>query len=160
MGLREQLRGIIPDQALCCISEHFDVIGDIAVISIPHELSDYKQVIAQEIISHRKNIYTVLNKVSKVTGDDRTAGFEILAGDTTVTLHHEFGFAYRLDVSRVFFNTRLAYERMRVIDQTECGEQVLVPFCGVGPFAIPAAAKGALVVAIEQNPDAYHYYPR
>jgi tRNA (guanine37-N1)-methyltransferase len=155
MGLRKQLRGIIPDQALRGISEHFDVIGDIAVISIPQELSDYKQVIAQEIISHRKNIYTVLNKVSKVTGDKRTAGFEILAGDTTVTLHHEFGFAYRLDVSRVFYNTGLAYERMRVIDQTESGEQVLVPFCGVGPFAIPAAAKGAHVVAIEQNPDAY-----
>ena len=155
MGLKEQLRGIIPDQALCLISDHFDVIGDIAVISIPQELSDYKQQIAQEIIYRRKNIYTVLNKVSKVAGDKRTAGYEILAGDTTVTLHHEFGFSYRLDVSRVFFNTRLSYERMRVADQTECGERILVPFCGVGPFAIPAAAKGAQLVAVEQNPDAY-----
>ena len=157
MGLKEQLRGIIPDQALCLISDHFEVIGDIAVISIPHELSDYNQQIAQEIISHRKNIYTVLNKVSKVSGEERTAGYEILAGDTTVTLHHEFGFSYRLDVSRVFFNTRLSYERMRVIDQVECGEMILVPFCGVGPFAIPAAAKGAQVVAVEQNPDAYFW---
>ncbi|MDO9035752.1 MAG: hypothetical protein Q7U51_11170, partial [Methanoregula sp.] len=121
MGLKEQLRGIIPDQVLCLISDHFEVIGDIAVLSIPQELSDYKQIIAQEIISHRKNIYTVLNKVSKVSGEERTAGYEILAGDTTVTLHHEFGFSYRLDVSRVFFNTRLSYERMRVADQAECG---------------------------------------
>jgi len=155
MGLKEQLQGIIPDQALCLMSDHFEVIGNIAVISIPQELSDYKQQIAQEIISHRKNIYTVLNKVSKVSGEGRTASYEILAGDTTVTLHHEFGFSYRLDVSRVFFNTRLSYERMRVTDQVECGESILVPFCGVGPFAIPAAAKGAQVVAIEQNPDAY-----
>ena len=81
--------------------------------------------------------------------DNRTAGYDILAGNTTVTLHREFGFAFRLDVSRVFFNTRLAYERMRVIDQTESGERVFVPFCGVGPFAIPAAAKGAAVVAVE-----------
>ncbi|MDP2797200.1 MAG: RsmD family RNA methyltransferase [Methanoregula sp.] len=157
MGLKAQLRGIIPDQALCSISDHFDVIGDIAVISIPQELSDYKQHIAQEIISRRRNIYTVLNKVAKVSGEERTAKYEILAGDTTVTLHHEFGFAYRLDVSRVFFNTRLSCERMRVIDQTECGERVLVPFCGVGPFAIPAAAKRAQVVAVEQNPDAYFW---
>ena len=157
MGLKEQLRGIIPDQALCSISDHFDVIGDIAVISIPHTLSDYKQQIAQEIISRRRNIYTVLNKVAKVDGATRTASYEILAGDTTVTLHHEFGFAYRLDVSRVFFNTRLAYERMRVVDQIEDGEKVLVPFCGVGPFAIPAAARGAQVVAVEQNPDAYRW---
>jgi len=157
MGLKEQLRGIIPDQALFLISDHFEVIGDIAVISIPQELFNYKQQIAQEIISRRKNIYTVLNKVSKVSGDERTAGYEILAGDTTVTLHHEFGFSYRLDVSRVFFNTRLSYERMRVADQAECGERILVPFCGVGPFAIPVAAKGAQVVAIEQNPEAYRW---
>jgi tRNA (guanine37-N1)-methyltransferase len=154
MGLKEQLRGIIPDQALHYVSDHFEVIGDVAVISIPQELSGYKHVIAQEIVSRRKNICTVLNKVAKVGGDNRTAGYEILAGDTTVTLHHEFGFAYRLDLSRVFFNTRLAYERMRVIDQTESGERVFVPFCGVGPFAIPAAAKGAEVVAVEQNPEA------
>jgi tRNA (guanine37-N1)-methyltransferase len=157
MGLKEQLRGIIPDQALDQISDHFEVIGDIAVISVPHELSDYSRQIARVIISHRRNIYTVLNKVAKVNGDTRTASYEILAGDTTVTLHHEFGFAYRLDVSRVFFNTRLAYERMRVIDQVEEGERVFVPFCGVGPFAIPAAAKGAEVVAVEQNPDAYYW---
>ena len=46
---------------------------------------------------------------------------------------------------------------MRVIDQVEPGEKILVPFCGVGPFAIPAAAKGAHVVAVEQNPDAYFW---
>lgn len=154
MGLREQLRGISPDQALSGISDHFEVIGDIAVISVPQELSEYKPVIAREIISRRRNIYTVLNKVAKVSGEGRTATYEILAGDTTITLHHEFGFAYRLDVNRVFFNTRLACERMRVIDQIENGERVYVPFCGVGPFAIPAAAKGARVVAVEQNPDA------
>jgi tRNA (guanine37-N1)-methyltransferase len=157
MRLKEQLRGIIPDQALCFISDHFEVIGDIAVISIPQQLSDYKQIIAQEIISRRKNIYTVLNKVSKVAGEERTAGYEILAGETTVTLHREFGFSYRLAVSRVFFTTRLSYERMRVIAQVEPGESILVPFCGVGPFAIPAAAKGAQVVAVEQNSDAYFW---
>ncbi|MDO9326743.1 MAG: hypothetical protein Q7T80_17475 [Methanoregula sp.] len=155
MGLREQLRGIIPEQALSSVSDHFEVIGDVAVISIPPELSDYKPVIAEVIISCRRNICTVLNKVAKVSGKERIAEYEILTGDTTITQHHEFGFAYRLDVSRVFFNTRLASERMRVIDQTKCGERVFVPFCGVGPFAIPAAAKGALVVAVEQNPAAY-----
>jgi len=55
------------------------------------------------------------------------------------------------------FFSMFAYERMRVVDQTEPGEKVLVPFCGVGPFAIRAAAKGALVVAIENNPDAYRW---
>ena len=34
------------------------------------------------------------------------------------------------------------------------GERVLVPFCGVGPFVIPAAARGAEITAIEQNQEA------
>ncbi|MEI7856308.1 MAG: hypothetical protein WCH85_02275 [Methanomicrobiales archaeon] len=155
MGLKGQLRGIIPDHALGTLSDHFEVIGNIAVISIPPELLDYKQVIAQDIISRHRNIGTVLSKVAGVSGNKRTAGYEILAGNTTVTLHHEFGFAYRFDLSRVFFNARLATERKRVTDLIVSGERIFVPFCGVGPFAIPAAAKGAQVTAVEQNPDAY-----
>lgn len=157
MGLRNQLQGIIPEWELRGISDHFEVIGDIAIISIPPELSAYKPDIAHVIISRRRNISTVLNKVAKISGNGRTAAYEILTGTTTETLHREFGFAYRFDVSRVFFNTRLASERKRVTDQIECGERVYVPFCGVGPFAIPAAAKGAHVVAVEQNPDAFTY---
>ena len=154
MGLKAQVRGIIPDAALEYISDHFEVIGDVAIISIPQELSSCKKVLSREIISRRRNIRTVLNKVARVAGDSRTARYEIIAGDTTVTLHHEFGFSYRLDVSNVFFNAGLASERMRVISQVKKDERVLVPFCGVGPFAIPAAAKGAHILAVEQNPDA------
>ncbi|HEX3001126.1 MAG TPA: RsmD family RNA methyltransferase, partial [Methanoregula sp.] len=106
----------------------------------------------------RRNIYTVLNKVQKVASDSRTASYEILAGDTTVTRYREFGFQYRFDVAQVFFNSHMAYERMRVTEQVEPGENVLVPFCGVGPYAIPAAARGAYVMAIEQNPEAYAWF--
>jgi len=154
MKLKDVLSGTLPEEALRHVSNHFDVIGDIAIISLPPELSDYKKVIAAAIITHRRNIYTVLNKVTRVNGDTRTAAYEVLAGDTTVALHQEFGFHYRFDILKVFFNIHMAYERMRVINQVEPGEEVLVPFSGVGPFAIPAAAKGARVVAIENNPDA------
>jgi tRNA (guanine37-N1)-methyltransferase len=43
---------------------------------------------------------------------------------------------------------------MRVTNQVQAGESVLVLFAGVGPFVIPSASRGARVVAIEQNPDA------
>ena len=40
---------------------------------------------------------------------------EVLAGKGhTITTHKEFGFIYHLDVARVFFNSRLGSERMRV----------------------------------------------
>ena len=154
MGLKDQLRGIIPDHTLCYLSDRFDVIGTIAVLSLPPPLSGYKLAIAHAILSRRKNIKTVLNKTSKLEGCNRTAHHEILAGTGTITVHHEYDFAYRLDVGTVFFNPRLASERKRVTGQVQSGERLLVPCCGVGPFVIPAAARGAEIVAVEQNPEA------
>ena len=71
-----------------------------------------------------------------------------------VTSHKEFGFVYHLDVTRVFFNSHLGHERMRVASQVKAGESVLVLFAGVGPFAVPLAARGAQVVALEKNREA------
>ena len=160
MGLKDQVRGIIPDRALCHLSDHFDVIGDIAVISLSPYLCGYEDVIAQAIISRRRTIKTVLNKISRLDGCNRIARYEILAGNDTVTVHHEYKFAYELDVGTVFFNPGLASERKRVTDQVRSGERVLIPFCGVGPFVIPAAARGARIVAVEKNPEAYRWLIR
>ncbi len=132
----------------------FDVIGDIAIVSIPELSSKKRSDIVDSVITSRANIHTVLNKITKLEGERRVAGFEVLAGDSTVTTHSEFGLRYRMDLSRVFFNGRLGYERHRVASNVMQGEKVLVPFCGVGPFAIPAAVKGAFVVGVEKNPDA------
>ena len=154
MGLKDQLRGIIPDHSLCYLSDRFDVIGTVAVLCLPPSLSEYKPLIARAILSRRKNIKTVLNKTSRLEGSNRTASFEILAGQRTITVHHEYDFTCRLDVGTVFFNPRLASERKRVTMQVQNGERVLVPCCGVGPFVIPAAARGAEIVAVEKNPEA------
>jgi tRNA (guanine37-N1)-methyltransferase len=154
MGLKDQLKGIIPDHTLCYLSDRFDVIGTLAVLCLPPQLSGYKTVIAHAILSRRKNIKTVLNKTSKLEGCNRTARHEVLAGTGTITVHHEYDFAYRLDVGTVFFNPRLASERKRVTCQVQPGERLLVPCCGIGPFVIPAAARGAEIVAVEQNPEA------
>ncbi|MGA2161932.1 MAG: RsmD family RNA methyltransferase [Methanoregula sp.] len=157
MGLKERLFGIIPEEDRRRISPHFDVIGDIAIIALPENLKGYAPVIVDTIKSYRHGIRTVLGKVENVSGDCRTARYEIITGDTTVTTHHEYGFSYRLDLSTVFFNPRLASERRRVTSQVQAGESVLVPFCGAGPFVIPAAARGASVVAVEKNPCAYRW---
>ncbi|HXX56015.1 MAG TPA: RsmD family RNA methyltransferase [Methanoregula sp.] len=157
MKLKQALAGTVPEESLRLLSNHFDVIGNVAVLSLPSALEPYKKTVAAAIMAGRRNIYTVLNKVTMVTGDARTARYEVLSGGTTVTLHTEFGFRYRLDVTKAFFSTALAYERMRVTDQVEPGERVLVPFCGIGPFAIPAAARGAPVTGIEKNADAFFW---
>jgi tRNA (guanine37-N1)-methyltransferase len=157
MGLKDQLTGVIPADVMPYVSDHFEIMGNVAILAVPPVLEPYKYPIAQAVIAKRKNITTVLNKTDKITGDSRTARYEILLGDTTVTVHHEYGFSYRIDVGSSFFSTRLAHERKRVTDQIKPGETIYVPFAGVGPYAIPAAARGAEVWAVEKNPDAFRW---
>jgi len=125
--------------------------------SLPEDLARYAGIVADAIVSQRHNIRTVLRKVEKVRGDCRTPSFENIPGNTTVTTHREYGFTYQLDVTTTFFNPRLASERHRVAGLVGAGERVLVAFAGAGPFAIPAAAHGAFVVAVEKNPEAYRW---
>jgi tRNA (guanine37-N1)-methyltransferase len=153
MGFQEELKGVIPDDRLLLL-DHPEIIGDVALLSLPAELGDYKKEIAEAIIARRKNIKTVLNKVSKIQGDLRVPRYEILLGNDTITTYREFGHIYRFDVTKVFFNGRLGTERRRISELVIPGETVLIPFGGVGPFAIPVAARGCRVMVIEMNANA------
>lgn len=148
------MSGTIPAPLLHLTPKRFDIIGDVAIISIPPELDNFKNEIADTIVSKRGNVRTVLNKVAKLNGEKRVGRFETLLGSDTVTLHREFGFEYRLNLNEVFFNSRLGFERNRVTTQVLPSENVIIPFCGVGPFVVPAAASGAKITAIEKNTDA------
>ena len=106
-------------------------------------LMNYKKEIATAILDQCNHIHTVLNKTSRLEGERRVARLEVLAGvGNTITTHREFGFIYHLDVARVFFNSRLGSERMRVASQVKDGEDVLVPFAGSGPFVVPVGCPG------------------
>jgi len=155
MRLKEMLNGIVPKESLGRLSDGYHVIGDIAVLSLDPELEGYKEEIASALLNQCNYIHTVLNKTSRLQGEERVAHFEVLAGTgNTITAHKEFGFIYHLDVARVFFNSRLGSERMRLANAVKDGEDVLVPFAGSGPFVVPIAARGARVVALEKNRDA------
>lgn len=105
----------------------FHLIGNVAVLSLPAELDGHKKEIARAIVSRNKSIRTVLNKTSKLEGERRVASLEVLAGGETVTLHREYGFAYCLDVSRVFFNSRLG---LKVELCRRCGNVALASVGG------------------------------
>ncbi|WP_292378629.1 class I SAM-dependent methyltransferase [Methanosarcina sp. UBA289] len=154
VSLRDEMKGIVEEPLLQIVPKRFDYIGNVAVISIPPELSAYKEAIASKLFSMRGNTRAVLNKVSKLEGEHRVADFELLLGETTETIHRENGYIYKLDVKKVFFNPRLYSERRRIASKITSGEHIIIPFAGVGPFVLPAAGKGAKVYAIEINPDA------
>lgn len=158
MRLKEMLQGVVPEEYMDRLPHGFHFIGDIAILSLAPELATYKKEIAEAVLSSCSSVHTVLNKTTKLQGERRVAGFELLAGCcNTVTIHKEFGFRYRLDVAKVFFSSHLGYERMRVAAKVVAGEDVLLPFSGVGPFAVPMAARGAHVLALEKSPEACLY---
>lgn len=158
MNLKDRLKGEVPDELLEKLSNGFHVIGDIAMLQIAPELEPYKEAIGQAVLTYCKGIRTVLCKRSRLDGERRLAQFDHLCGRAgTLTVHREFGFSYRLDLSKVFFNSRLGHERMRVAEQVEPGENVLLPFAGAGPFAVHLAARGAHVLALEKSREACLY---
>lgn len=133
----------------------YERLGDIAIID---EDDDARaNTIARAIVDSDLPIDTVLNKASKITGNRRTRSWEILVGNSTETLHREFGVEFALDLASVYFSPRLATERHRVIEQVHKDERVFDMFTGVGPFAVPMALKGATVVGCDINPVAIEY---
>ena len=106
MNLRDQMSGTIPASLLHLTPKRFDIIGDVAVISIPPELDEFKDEIANTIVSKRGNINKVLNKVAKLEGENRVGGFERLLGSDAVTLHREFGFIRDKSVLRKYGYSR------------------------------------------------------
>ena len=133
----------------------YERLGEIVLL---HEDDDERAGrIATAVMDSALPVTTVANRASKVTGEFRTRDWEVLAGDGTETIHREYGCSFALDIADVYFSPRLATERHRVTQQVADGERVVDMFAGVGPFAIPAAKRGAHVVGVDLNPVAIEY---
>ena len=130
-------------------------LGDLVIID--EEDDERAHEIADAVMASDVPCDTVLNRASPIEGELRVRRWEVLAGDGTETVHREYGHEFRLDVAEVYFSPRLATERRRVVEQVEPGESVVDMFAGVGPYAIPMAARGADVVACDLNERAIEF---
>ena len=158
MNLKTTLKKKLPENCHQLIPRSFEIIGDIAIISIPKELAEYRQVIADTMASMHKNIKVVLNKTGDIKGEYRIAVYELLVGDRTETEYRENYCRFRLDPTKTYFSSKLGTERQRITDQVKDGEQILCMFAGIGPFPINIARKKAVKIhCIEINPDATAY---
>jgi len=148
---------------LASLPHAMDVVGDIAIIELSHELAEHRKIIGEAILKANKNVRTVLAKAGAVSGTYRLREFTIIAGEPrTETIHKEYGCQYYIDISKVYFSPRLSNEHNRVANLVEEGETVADLFAGVGPFAIQIAKnhEKAKVYAIDLNPDAVEYLKR
>jgi len=158
-------RGVRTPADILGFEPSLERIGDIVVID--EDDPDRAAAIAEAVIESDLPARSVLNRASKIKGELRVREWEVLAVDDaaaadsdhspTETIHREYGHEFCLDLAAVYFSPRLATERHRVVEQIEADEQVLDMFAGVGPFAIPAASRGADVVAVDLNETAIDY---
>ncbi|WP_457556009.1 class I SAM-dependent methyltransferase [Candidatus Pyrohabitans sp.] len=158
-SFEEILKEKLTPEELALVKRSFDIIGDIAVVEVPPELEHRKRDIALALMEAHKNVRAVFRKAGEVGGTTRVRRLEHLAGDRrTETLHREHGLRLKLDIAKVYFSPRLAYERQRILEQVRDGEVVVDLFAGVGPFSLLIARHRLVkVYAIDINPEAVRY---
>ena len=133
----------------------YERLGDIVILD--EDDPERARRVADAIVESDLRATTVVNRASKVSGELRVREWDVLVGESTETVHREYGHEFALDIAEVYFSPRLATERHRVVEQVQAGECALDMFAGVGPFAVPMAARGADVVACDLNPVAVAY---
>ena len=144
-----------PPAAILGYEPSLERLGDIVIID--EDDADRAREIADAVVASDVPCETVLNRASPIEGELRVRRWDVLAGDGTETVHREYGHEFLVDVASVYFSPRLATERHRVIEQVDPDERVVDMFAGVGPYAVPMAARGAEVVACDLNERAIEY---
>ncbi|MEM2142418.1 MAG: class I SAM-dependent methyltransferase family protein [Candidatus Thorarchaeota archaeon] len=154
--LQMALKNVLTDDQMQLLPRSYDLVGDIAVLEIPHELIVHERAIGEAFLSVHPNFTTVLAKDGPVSGLTRTREYRLLAGvDKTETIHTEYGCRIVVDLARAYFSPRLLEEHHRVASLVSPGETVIDMFTGVGPFALHIATqKDARVYAIDINESA------
>jgi len=160
-SLREALAGKLSAREMEELVTSFDLVGDIAVVEVPPALEAREKLIAGAIMAAHHNVLVVAKKTGGTAGEFRIRPVEVIAGEKrTRTLYREGGCSFELDLNRAYFSPRLGTERGRLCALVKPDERVLVPFAGVGPFAIriARAVPSSQVVGVELNPDACAFF--
>jgi len=144
---------------LAALPKSYDIVGSIAIIEIPPELQKYEGKIGEALLKIYPNVKTVCSIASPVDGAFRIRKLKVIAGEHSFeTIHREYGCAFKLDVTKVFFSPRLSYEHYRVARQVKDGEVVFDMFAGIGPYSIHIAKRAcAEVFSVDWNPVAVLY---
>lgn len=158
LDYHKTLRTILPPKLHQYIPTSFDRVGTIILIKLQPELADFKVTIGSELI-HQFNVTSVFNKIGDVDTEYRTVTWECIAGDgSPVTVHKMHGLRFKVDISKVYFNSRLSNEYHRIASLCNDGETIIDMFAGVGPFSLLCAAqKEVKMYALDINPTAIQY---
>lgn len=156
--LPDQIIGSVMPEGFV-VPSSFEQVGHIAHFNLRDEHEPYKRLVGQVILDKNKSLRTVVNKSNTIDDTYRTFKMEILAGDDDLVAElREASCSFRLDFSKVYWNSRLQGEHERIVRLFKSGQQVCDVFAGIGPFAIPAARhKSCVTYANDLNPNSYQY---
>ncbi len=99
-------------------------------------------------------------QVGTIENEYRVFAMEVLAGQSNlITEVKQHGARFKLDFSKVYWNSRLEQEHVRLVERYfKVGDVIVDVMAGIGPFAIPAAKhRGCTVLANDLNPDSVMY---
>lgn len=140
---------------------NYDVVGNIAIVKFGRdEKVKEKKKFAEKFLKEHRAVTTVLEKSNKFSGRLRTQSTKYLAGEKTKeALYRENGCIFRLNVDTCYFSPRLAAERLEIAKIVKKGEEVLVMFGGVAPFAIVIGkhSRARRIVSVELGRDCSKY---
>lgn len=156
------LRRLLPTGVV--VPTSFETVGTLIHLNLRPEHETHRHLIGEVLLAKLSpRVRTIVNKTKATSGPFRTFAMELLAGDpSTATTVRENGCTFALDLARVYWNSRLETEHRRIVDAMRPAEVFADAFCGVGPFAVPAAkrARCKAVYANDLNPASVEYLRR
>ncbi len=155
--LTEALKSELLPEEIELLPRGWQILGEVIVVKIHPRLNLYQGRIAQALLDFYPRCKTVLRDYG-IEGPFREPMRETIAGTKTETVHRENGVTFNLDARKVMFSAGNLSERMRMSNLGR-GEYVVDMFAGIGYFSIPMAvhSRPSKILAIELNPNAYHY---
>jgi len=159
-NLKTVLEGKLAPEEIALVYKSYDVIGDIAVIRVPEQLSPMSSTIAEALMAQHKHVKAVWRQSSPIAGDFRLRELELVSGERrTDTVHKEHGCLFKVDIKECYFSPRLGYERLRIARMVKDNEVVINMFAGVGCYSITIAkhSKAARIYSVDINPVAVKY---
>ncbi|KAH0793197.1 tRNA (guanine(37)-N1)-methyltransferase [Histomonas meleagridis] len=156
-SLQDLLKQFLPEGVV--IPSSFETIGKIAHLNLLDEQLLYKHIIGQAILLKNTALKTVAIKTGAINNVYRNMNLEVIAGENSfITEVKQTGLTFRMDFSKVYWNSRLEHEHDSLVDLFQEGSIVADAMCGIGPFAIRAAKrKNCTVYANDLNPDSYKW---
>jgi tRNA (guanine37-N1)-methyltransferase len=156
----ETLRELLPAD-IEEVPSGFETVGDIAHMNLTGKCFDLRYLIGQVVMDKNPAIKTVVTKVGQIESTFRFYDLECIAGDESnlETMVIEDKVRFHVDVSRVYWCSKLGSERNRMIESLlKEGDVLCDMFCGIGPVAVKAAVKKQIrVLANDLNPACYEF---